>query len=194
MIRISLLGAAHRIVEQHLNAGDVAIDATTGNGYDTVFLARTVGTAGRVYGFDIQTQALVNTFQRLLQHDLQNRVCLRLASHALMSSYIPPEKHGLVRAIMFNLGYLPGADKAVITRFDSTLAALQAALGLLAAGGVITVLAYPGHRGGDAETEQIEAWVRDLDRNCFSSDVILSGHDKPSAPRLFVIRKQADLL
>jgi hypothetical protein len=95
---------------------------------------------------------------------------------------------------MFNLGYLPGADKSVITQIDSTLAALNAACRLLAPRAVITVLAYPGHAGGDLETEQLAAWCRQLDETRFNSEVILSSHDKPSAPRLFVIRKQSDLL
>ncbi len=194
MKRISLLEIAHDIVGSYIEPADIALDATLGNGHDTVFLARSVGAGGHVLGFDIQQKALVNSFQRLLQHDLQRRVTLRLASHADMLSHIPKQWYGRVRAVMFNLGYLPGADKAVITQIDSTLAALDSACVLLAPRAVITVLAYPGHAGGDLETEQLAAWCRQLDRTCFTSEVVLSSHDKPSAPRLFVIRKQADLL
>ncbi|MCQ8117452.1 tRNA (mnm(5)s(2)U34)-methyltransferase [Methylomonas rosea] len=192
--RISLLETAHDIVSSYLEPEDIALDATLGNGHDTVFLARCLGIGGHVFGFDIQQQALINSFQRLLQHDLQRRVTLRLASHADMLSHIPAQWHGRVRAVMFNLGYLPGADKTVITQIDSTLAALDSACVLLAPCAVITVLAYPGHAGGDLETEQLAAWCRQLDGACFTSEVVLSSHDKPSAPRLFVIRKQADLL
>ncbi|AMK78356.1 SAM-dependent methyltransferase [Methylomonas methanica] len=194
MKRISLLDFAHDIVGSYLEPGDIALDATLGNGHDTVFLARSVGAGGHVLGFDIQQQALINSYQRLLQHDLQRRVTLCRASHADMLSHIPEQWHGRVRAVMFNLGYLPGADKTVITRIESTLAALDAACGLLAPRAVITVLAYPGHSGGDLETEQLAAWCRQLDETRFASEVVLSSHDKPSAPRLFVIRKQADLL
>lgn len=194
MKRISLLEIAHDIVSSYLEPDDIALDATLGNGHDTLFLARSLGIGGHVFGFDIQPQALINSFQRLLQHDLQRRVTLRLASHADMLSHVPEQWHGRVRAVMFNLGYLPGADKAVITQIDSTLAALDSACVLLAPRAVITVLAYPGHAGGDLETEQLAAWCLQLDRTCFTSEVVLSSHDKPSAPRLFVIRKQADLL
>ncbi|MDT4288374.1 class I SAM-dependent methyltransferase [Methylomonas sp. MO1] len=192
--RISLLEIAHDIVGSYLEPDDIALDATLGNGHDTAFLARSVGIGGHVFGFDIQPQALINSFQRLLQHDLQRRVTLRLASHADMLSHVPEQWHGRVRAVMFNLGYLPGADKTVITQLESTLAALDAACDLLAPRAVITVLAYPGHAGGDLEAKQLAAWCRQLDGACFSSEVVLSSHDKPSAPRLFVIRKQADLL
>ncbi|MDX8129448.1 SAM-dependent methyltransferase [Methylomonas sp. LW13] len=191
---ISLLETAHHIVGSYLDPGDVAVDATVGNGHDTVFLAQSVGASGHVFGFDIQRQALINSFQRLLQLDLQRRVILRLASHADMLLHVPEQWRGRVRAVMFNLGYLPGADKTVITQIDSTLAALNAASGLLAPRAVITVLAYPGHAGGDLETQQLAAWSGQLDGTHFTSEVILSSHDKPSAPRLFVIRKQADLL
>jgi SAM-dependent methyltransferase len=192
--RISLLELAHNIVSSYIEPDDIALDATLGNGHDTVFLARRVGVGGQVLGFDIQPQALINSFQRLLQHDLQRQVTLRRASHADLRLHVPERWHGQVRAVMFNLGYLPGADKTVITQIDSTLAALDSACGLLAPRAVITVLAYPGHAGGDLETEQLAAWCRQLDRACFTSEVILSSHDKPTAPRLFVIRRQADLL
>ncbi|CAD6878768.1 SAM-dependent methyltransferase, MraW methylase family (EC 2.1.1.-) [Methylomonas albis] len=194
MKRISLLELAHDIVSSYLELDDIALDATLGNGHDALFLARSVGGGGHVFGFDIQQQALINSFQRLLQHDLQRRVTLRLASHADMLAHVPEQWHGRVRAVMFNLGYLPGADKTVITQIDSTLAALNAACGLLAPRAVMTVLAYPGHAGGDLEAEQLAAWSQQLDRACFTSEVIHSRYDKPTAPRLFVIRKQVDLL
>lgn len=192
--RISLLEMAHGIVGQYLKPGDIAVDATLGNGHDALFLAQSVAAAGHVYGFDIQRPALVKTYQRLLEHDLQRRATLCLASHADMLNHLPRQCHGRIGAVMFNLGYLPGADKTVITQIDSTLSALNAACGVLAPRAVMTVLAYPGHAGGDLETEQLRAWCRGLDNVCFTSEVILSSHDKPTAPRLFVIRKQADLL
>lgn len=194
MKRISLLEIAHDIVGSYLKSGDIAVDATLGNGHDTLFLAQCVAAAGHVYGFDIQRQALIKTYQRLLEHDLQRRVTLCLASHADMLNHLPQQCHGRIGAAMFNLGYLPGADKTVITQIDSTLLALNAACSLLAPCAVMTVLAYPGHAGGDLEAEQLLAWCQRLDSACFTSEVILSSHDKPTAPRLFVIRKQADLL
>lgn len=194
MTRISLLKTAHDIVRQHLSAGDIAVDATLGNGHDTLFMAQCVGDAGRVFGFDIQAQALINTQARLQQQGLEERVILCRTSHADMLDFIPPNFYGLVRAIMFNLGYLPGADKTVITQTDSTLTALGAACRLLAKDGVITILAYPGHAGGDQETQQLADWCGQLNRRQFEVETILSIHDQPSAPRLFVIRSEADLL
>jgi hypothetical protein len=193
MTRISLLETAHDIVRRHLTPNAFAVDATLGNGHDTAFLAQCVGEGGRVFGFDVQAQALANTGQRLLQQGLENRAVLFHASHAEMLAHIPEELQGRIRAVMFNLGYLPGAEKTLITQTGSTLAALDAACGLLAEQGVITVLAYPGHAGGDSETLALTDWCGQLPRQ-FQVEIVLSKLDKPTAPRLFVIRKQADLL
>ncbi|WNB73880.1 class I SAM-dependent methyltransferase [Methylomonas koyamae] len=194
MPRISLVNAAQLAVKSCLRPGDVAVDATLGNGYDTVFLAESVGPAGHVYGFDVQHRALVSSYQKLLANDLQRRVTLRLASHADMLEVLPEQVQGKVAAVMFNLGYLPGADKTVMTRADSTLRALAAACQVLAESGVITVLAYPGHAGGDEETERLAEWMCSIDPSQFKTELLLSQFDKPGAPRLFILRKRADLL
>jgi hypothetical protein len=194
MTRTSLLETAHDIVLRHLRPGGIAVDATLGNGHDTVFLAQCVGDVGHVFGFDIQARALDNTRQRLQQQVLETRATLFHVSHAEMLTYIPAKLHGGIQVVMFNLGYLPGGDKNVITRTSSTLDALDAALGLLEEQGVITVLAYPGHTGGDRETEQLVDWCGSLDSRQVAVEIILSSHAKPNSPRLFVIRKQADLL
>jgi len=194
MPRISLVNAAQLAVKSCLQPGDIAVDATLGNGYDTLFLAGTVGPGGHVFGFDVQRQALVSSYQKLLAHDLQRRVTLVLASHANLLQVLPEHVHGRVAAVMFNLGYLPGGDKAVITRADSTLEALAAACRVLAKSGIITVLAYPGHAGGDNETDRLVEWMRSLDPDQFKTELVLSQFDKPGAPRLFILRKLADLL
>jgi Putative rRNA methylase. len=90
---------------------------------------------------------------------------------------------------MFNLGYLPGGDKSIITLTDSTLTALTAAARLLAVNGIITLLAYPGHLGGDMETDQVEHWCKQLDSEQFAVETLYSAEPKDTAPRLFVIYK-----
>ena len=59
------------LLAQTLRSGDVAVDATAGNGYDTLTLARLVlngdaGTQGRVVSVDVQQKALDTTSNRLL--------------------------------------------------------------------------------------------------------------------------------
>ena len=90
---------------------------------------------------------------------------------------------------MFNLGYLPGGDKSIITQTDSTITALNIASRILSSNGIITVLAYPGHQGGDLETDQVKNWCKQLDEDQFKISIVYSSENKESAPRLFVIRK-----
>lgn len=191
MKRISLTETTHSIIREHLRNGAFAIDATVGNGHDTLFLAKCVSANGQIYGFDIQALALQTTAQRLQQHGLQDRVTLLHASHAEMIEFIPVELHGCIQAIMFNLGYLPGADKNIITQTESTLQAMQAACNLLAGQGILTVMAYPGHAGGDEETRCLDQWLQTLDSDRYAVQTIFSHQHQTTAPRLFVIRKLA---
>ncbi|AEG00986.1 tRNA (mnm(5)s(2)U34)-methyltransferase [Methylomonas methanica] len=189
MKRISLAEIAHDTIGQTLQSGDIVVDATVGNGHDTVFLAENVGRGGKVFGFDVQPQAIQVTRQRIRQLGLDARVTLFHASHADMAQHIPQQFHGCIQAIMFNLGYLPGADKSVITQTQSTLQAVGAACRLLGAQGVITVTAYPGHAGGDEETHYLTHWLQQLDSADYSVETVFSQHHQAHAPRLFVIKK-----
>ncbi|RLS59123.1 MAG: methyltransferase domain-containing protein [Planctomycetota bacterium] len=148
-----------------------AIDATVGNGHDTLFLAQLVGKTGQIWGFDIQATAIERTVDRLRQagafpgssEAAPSSVVLHQASHAEMLDKLPLEHFGsTIDIILFNLGYLPGGDKTLITRTDATLQALAASLPLLAPGGVLSVLAYPGHVGGEAETQAVQDWFQRL--------------------------------
>lgn len=177
------------MVREHLRSGDTAIDATLGNGHDCLFLAECVGEKGHVYGFDIQPQAIESSRQRLKQPQLDSRTTLIQANHADMQQYLPEAIQGQITAIMFNLGYLPGADKTVMTQTQTTLQAIAVACDLLVSQGVITVMAYPGHAGGDEETLGLQSWLQGLDSAKFSVDTLFSQHHQEHAPRLFVLRK-----
>src|SRR4051812_25026537 len=124
----AMISQSHKFVEERVREGDIVIDATVGNGHDTLFLAGLVGTAGAVYGFDIQEQALANARERI-DHQLgASRFDIHLLrrSHADMLQAIPEKLHGQTAAIMFNLGYLPGAGHGMVTRPESTVPALNA--------------------------------------------------------------------
>ncbi|HEY8036886.1 MAG TPA: class I SAM-dependent methyltransferase [Methylobacter sp.] len=189
MKRISLVNTAHDLIREILHPGDIAIDATAGNGHDTLFLAEQVGSSGHVYGFDIQQAAIDSTLDKFQRTQLSDCLTLIHASHADMGEKIPAHLHGKIRVIMFNLGYLPGGDKSVITLTDSTLTALIVASRILAVQGIITLLAYPGHQGGDIETDRVKSWCEQLNKEQFEVSTIYSTEHKDTAPRLFVIRK-----
>jgi tRNA1(Val) A37 N6-methylase TrmN6 len=185
----SLVKLAHRLIKAKVKSGDIVIDATVGNGHDTLFLQGLVSPKGKVFGFDIQQAALDST-QAILQGN-QTMECVTLihTNHADMRKYIASPYHGNISAVMFNLGYLPGGDKRIITQTDSTLAALSSAKQLLSIDGIITILAYPGHEGGETETDQVKNWCLNLDPKRYQVNLFESQPDKPSAPKLFAITK-----
>lgn len=158
----SLIQQGHALIAEVVEAGDWAVDATIGNGYDSLFLARCVGGKGRVIGFDIQQAALDSTRQRLRDAEVADvSFELHLQSHDQMARYVTKP----LATVMFNLGYLPGADKSLITLSHSTLSALAAALSCLRSGGILSVMCYPGHEGGDVEAGLVKDW---LDKNAGS--------------------------
>jgi Putative rRNA methylase len=73
---------------------------------------------------------------------------------------------------MFNLGYFPGGDHSVITRTGETLVALDAALAALKPGGILTVVCYPGHAGGDEESAAVAEWSGGLEASRFSVGLV----------------------
>jgi 16S rRNA C1402 N4-methylase RsmH len=147
---------AHNILKQYLKPGDFAIDATTGNGHDSCFLAQQVGVEGRVFAFDIQQQALDNAADRLRAQALTEQVTFIHRGHEHLLDALSPVYLGKIQAVMFNLGYLPGGDKQLTTTDITTLPALEQAAALLSPGGIITVLAYRGHPGGQEEAHAVE--------------------------------------
>ncbi len=187
----SLVKLAHRLLAEKIKPGAAVIDATVGNGYDTLFLLDLAKPNGKVYGFDIQANALRLTKDKL-QHS-PDAACVELihASHADMAGHIPAPLHGNIAAVMFNLGYLPGGDKHIITQADSTLAALGQAIALMAPGGLLTILAYPGHAGGDHETAKVNHWCERLNPERFVVNLYETARDNPATPQLFVVNKLA---
>lgn len=155
---------ARDLVAAALKNGGRAVDATCGNGHDTVFLAEHVGPHGLVQAFDIQPQAILATRQRLTEAGLLERVQLIEASHANIESYC----HENLQAVMFNLGYLPGGNHAVVTQPESTLTALRFAAEKLNSGGIITVVAYTGHEGGMDEFKAVRHFAAALPQQRFT--------------------------
>lgn len=177
---------AHDLIRREIapdSEGLLAIDATAGNGHDTLFLAELVGPGGRVWAIDIQAAAITQTRDRV--GPWLDRVDLRVSDHADLKSVIQLEHHGRIAIVMFNLGYLPGGEKATITRTDSTLAALNAAWELLAVGSLLSMIAYPGHAGGDQETLAVADWIEQRPLEVLSAPSASS----PISPRLWLVRK-----
>ncbi|HEY3309194.1 MAG TPA: class I SAM-dependent methyltransferase [Desulfuromonadaceae bacterium] len=150
---------AHLILGQFLQQGGQAADATCGNGQDTLFLADQVGATGMVWAFDIQEEAISTTVDRLARAGLAGQVKMLHCGHEKISEYVP----ATLNAVVFNLGYRPGGDRSIITRPETTLAALEKALQLLLPQGILTATVYPGHAGGACEGRMVEAWADRLE-------------------------------
>lgn len=185
------VAAAQRSLAAVIRPGDRAVDATAGNGHDAAFLAQRVGPTGRVLAVDVQTAAITATEDRLRAADLRGRVDLHRAGHEALPTLAPTAWIGGVRGVVFNLGYLPGSGKTLVTRPANTRRALDAAWQLLASGGRLAVVAYPGHAGGEEEAEAVAAWA---EATASDGHRLLAGGRpgrgaSPRAPRITVVER-----
>jgi len=160
----SILAFAHALLESAIVPGDTVLDCTMGNGHDTLFLANLVGKQGQVFAFDIQEDALNQTQKLLDTHQAAEQVRLIHASHAELMTHIPAELLQTVRAGVFNLGYLPGGNKDVYTKAETSIQALEELLSILVPGGLIVMVVYPGHDAGQLEASAVLDYCSNLPR------------------------------
>jgi glycine oxidase len=185
---VSLTKLAHSIVRRAVRVGDTVVDATAGNGHDTVFLAACAGPSGHVHAIDIQPEAIQSTRSRLESETVVN-VTLHQEDHSkVLKSLL--ESSEVVGAIMFNLGYLPGGEKKRTTSAETTTAAIAAGISLLKAGGVMTVVAYRGHAGGQEEARAVADWSENNKASSWTTEVIPGAIDNDESPVLYVFRKK----
>jgi SAM-dependent methyltransferase len=148
-----------RLLEDVVMPGDLAVDATAGNGHDTEFLAARVGDGGRVLAFDIQAAAIAAARARVAAAGWGSRVDFFQECHTRIATRAVP---GSVAAVMFNLGYLPGHGHELTTTAETTLQALAAATSVLRPGGALAAVCYPGHPEGGREAAAVAEWFAGL--------------------------------
>lgn len=183
---------SHMLVASKLQAGGNAIDATAGNGNDTLFLINHLSKSAKLYIFDIQEEAIRQTKNRLIEHlsqaefnKLNQRLNFHCVGHEQMDQYVKDP----VKAIMFNLGYLPGSPSKIITKPYTTLKAIEKSLQLLCVQGIISIILYPGHDGGEEEAEMVQHYVSRL--NPYEYGVIQYNHiNKSKSPYLIAVEKK----
>lgn len=170
------------ITEYYINkvikCGDLAVDATCGNGNDTLKLCRAVGKEGKVFSFDIQGKAIENTAIITEKNGFDN-VTLIHDSHSRMSHYVPKG----VKAVLFNLGYLPGGDHKLQTKAETTIEAIKQALSLLASDGLCIVTIYYGKNSGTEEKEAVLEFLRNLDYKGYTV-MLHDFYNRPNNPPL----------
>lgn len=151
----SILNRVNLIYERFIKPGDIVVDATCGNGNDTLALSKL---AKDVYAFDVQTGAINNT-KEILKKNERNNVTLINDSHEYIDKYLKKYKRK-ISLITFNLGYLPSGNKKIMTNHKSTVNAIKKGLNLLNKKGIILVTCYP-HEEGKKEAKEIINYLTD---------------------------------
>ncbi|WP_226580084.1 class I SAM-dependent methyltransferase [Halobacillus litoralis] len=167
MLLDRILDFSHSLIKKAVQDGDFVIDGTCGNGHDTAFMAELVGESGHVYAFDIQEEAIQNTENRLKEKKLHDRVTLIHGTHGPVHEHLRSEHKNQIQAAIYNLGYLPGSDKSVITTPDETITSVKNVLSSLKKGGLIVLVVYHGHSGGREEKDALLEYVSSLDHKSY---------------------------
>ena len=173
----SHLDLAQSYWERVLDSDSVAIDATCGNGHDTLFITKCG--VEKLYAMDIQEEAIDSAKKKA------PRAEFILGCHSSFPSEIEP---GSITLVTYNLGYLPGGNKSLTTKTETTLKSLGNALELIKPGGIISITCYPGHDEGAIEEEEILNWAIALPNEawCCCHHTFCN---RRSAPSLLIIQK-----
>ncbi|URZ04275.1 class I SAM-dependent methyltransferase [Clostridium felsineum] len=180
------LGVSKSILMSAVKLGDRVVDCTMGNGNDTEFLCELVGESGKVYAFDIQEKAILNTKAKLEATGNLKRTSLIKDGHENLDKYIFEN----INAAVFNLGYLPGQDHYITTKCKTTLKAVEKLLRLVAKKGIIVLNIYHGHQEGKLEKNALYEFCSNLNQkeyNVFRTEFI---NQVNCPPELIVIEKR----
>jgi len=162
------------------------VDGTVGNGNDTLYFCNEVGRNGKVIGFDIQEQAIVNTKALLNEHSVTAKVQLFQESHEDIKAFVKEP----VDIVHFNLGYLPNTDKTIRTTISSTKIAVIRSLELLTVGGVLSMVFYPGHPEGKEEFDVLSTFFSNLDQQYYSVSKTEFINQVNDPPVLVIVEKR----
>lgn len=168
-------------INKCITSGDRVIDATAGNGNDTLKLCNAVGKSGKVFAFDIQQLAIDETTKRLTEQGIKNALMI-LDSHSELDKYVTQP----VKAVLFNLGYLPGGDHCLQTKYDTTIAAIEKSLKLLTDDGFISVTIYYGKNSGTEEKENVLKYLNTLDHKKYTV-MLFDFYNRPNNPPITAI-------
>ncbi len=147
MIESKLVKRTHELMQNNQKF-DVAIDATVGNGYDTLFLANYYQ---KVIGIDIQELAVKRSKEKT--KDLSN-------VEIYLDDFNNIAKYNYANLIIFNLGFLPGSNRKVKTQDYTSNKAILNAYSIL--DGMMLVACYIQHEGGYNEYLEL---INSLDEN-----------------------------
>lgn len=186
------------IVSSYINEGDFVIDCTMGNGNDTLSLAKLTGAdhgaeGALVYALDVQDKAIEKTAALLKENGIEDPeskgIRLIKDSHVNLSKYI--EAAGRQpSAIIFNLGFMPGQDKSILTSVDTTMQAVEAALDNIMEDGIISVVTYCGHPEGREEHDKLLEYFAALPSKRYHVAFFDMINQKKTAPSVFFVTRK----
>jgi hypothetical protein len=187
----SHIDLAHKHWKSLVKPGDTVIDATCGNGHDTLVLAQITLTndSGQLFALDLQQEAIDASKQMLLGRlgrDLFDKIHFVKGCHSRFPETISPSS---VKLIAYNLGYLPGGDKTKTTQTETTLESIKNAQELIQDGGLISITCYPGHNEGKREEDHIIEFTTKLDPKKWSC-CHHRWSNRTNAPSLLLIQKR----
>jgi hypothetical protein len=174
------------LIDRFVNFGDICLDATVGNGNDTIKLSQKVGKAGKVYGFDVQKIAIDITSEKLLKSDLLYQTFLINDSHTNVDKYINEK----IAFGIYNLGYLPGSNKDITTISSTTIESIGKTLNLLKENGIIVIVSYINHDGGYEEYKSVQSYLSSQDQKRYNVFEVSFINQVNNPPRLFCIENR----
>lgn len=183
-----LVDFVHMLIKTSYSGNEnlMFVDATCGNGFDTLFLSNVAGAKGKVMAFDIQEQAIERTNVLLSQNKLFDNFQIIKDSHEFIGKYLD----GKIDAAVFNLGYLPFSDKTITTNPDTTLKAIENLLPVLKDDGRIYITTYVSHDVG-YEIHEIIDYLNSLNKSKYNVIHVRITNKENNPPELFVIEKNA---
>ncbi len=210
MFDLKITERTHELLKPYIEPGDLAIDATLGNGNDALFLYQAVGEEGVVIGLDILSEALVSSTKLFkdrydlcrINHrvdslgDENKNIHLLEYSHDKLKELMLPRRP---KVIFFNLGYFPDTSKALsgenindkgATVTEVTLEALKQSSEVIDKGGVLSIVTYPGHGEGKREHEAVVLWLQSLAPKDFEVITIVQTNRSSRTPVQHLVHKK----
>lgn len=152
------------LIKSYVKENHICLDGTVGNGNDTIKILNTLNGTGKIYGFDIQEDAINHTESLIFSRNYKTEVLLIKDSHEYVDRYIKER----INFAIYNLGYLPGGDKNIKTDHTSTIISIKKVLDLLAPNGILLITVYLGHPGGMDEYTAIKNYLETLEQKNYN--------------------------
>lgn len=182
----SMVAISHDFLKPALHKQARAIDATLGQGQDTLFFLK--ARAARIAAFEVQADVAARTMERIGSSKVQ----VYLTGHEHMQESLPSDWVENTDAILFNFGYCPHENPQIQTRPKTSLEAVQQALTMLKVKGRMALVFYP-HEDWEEESALIEDFLMTLDPHVFAIQKVIQLNAK-KAPFVVCLEKKKSIL